>query len=102
MAAFSNLLIFYAFDLHLPMFAAFFILMVQILGVLIPSSPGFVGTYHAAVVAGLAVFEVTQELALSIAILMHAAFFFPCILVGLIFLWGENLTLRELRARFQN
>jgi uncharacterized protein (TIRG00374 family) len=96
--ALSNLLMFHAFNLHLPLFAAFFILVVQVLGAMIPSSPGFIGTYHAAVVAGLAVFEVTQELAFGVAIMMHAAFFFPFILVGLIFLWGESLTLRELRV----
>jgi uncharacterized protein (TIRG00374 family) len=96
--AFSNVFVFYGFELQLPLTAAFFILVVQILGVVIPSSPGFIGTYHAAVVAGLAVFEVAPELALSIAIMMHAAFFFPFILVGLVFLWRESLSLRELRA----
>lgn len=94
---FSNWLIFLAFDLHLPILAAFFILFVQIVGVMIPSSPGFIGTYHASVIAGLGYFGVAQDLALSVALSMHAAFFFPCIGVGLIFLWSENLSLRQLR-----
>jgi uncharacterized protein (TIRG00374 family) len=94
----SNSLVFYAFDLQLPLFAAFFILVVQVVGVMIPSSPGYVGTYHAAVIAGLAVFEVTREMALSVAIMMHAAFFFPFILAGLFFLWGESFTFRELSS----
>jgi hypothetical protein len=94
--AFCNLLIFYAFDLDLPPVAALFLLVVQIVSATVPSGPGFIGTYHAAVVAGLAVFEVTQELALSVAILMHASFFFPFVLVGFLFLWGESLSLRDL------
>ena len=97
-SAFSNVFVFYAFGSQLPFAAAFFMLAVQLLGTAIPSSPGFIGTYHAAVVAGLAVFEVTPELALSMAIMMHATFFFPFILVGLLFLWRESLSLHELRT----
>jgi hypothetical protein len=64
----------------------------------VPSAPGYIGTFHAAVVAGLALFQVSQELALSMAIMMHATFFFPFIILGLYFLWGESLSLRDLRA----
>ena len=70
--------------------------LAQIFGVMIPSSPGYIGTYHAAVVIGLGAFAVTDERALSVALMMHAAFFFPTILVGLIFLWVESLSLRDL------
>jgi uncharacterized protein (TIRG00374 family) len=98
MVACSNVCVFYAFGLRLPLLAAFLVLGMQILGVAIPAAPGFIGTYHAAVVAGLAIFEITTELALSMAIVMHATFFFPFLLVGLIFLWRESLSLRELRT----
>lgn len=91
-----NFFILQAFDLYLPLYAPFYFLVVQILGVSVPSSPGFIGTYHAAVVIGFTIFQVPQALALSVAIIMHAAFFFPFILVGLYFLWRENLSLRKL------
>ncbi len=100
--ALSNSLIFSAFDLQLPWPAAFFILFAQVIGVMIPSSPGFIGTYHASVVSGLALFSIPPELALSVAIAMHAAFFFPCIVIGLVFLWFENLTLHQLRTSMQH
>jgi uncharacterized protein (TIRG00374 family) len=94
----SDLLVLIAFGLHLPISAALFVLVVQALGVMIPSSPGFIGTYHAAVVIGLAVFGVGRELALSVALVMHAVFFFPSIILGGIFLWKDNLSLRSLWA----
>jgi uncharacterized protein (TIRG00374 family) len=94
----SNLLVLFAFGLHLPVSAVFFVLVLQVLGVMIPSSPGFIGTYHAAVVIGLAVFGVGRELALSVALVMHAVFFFPSIMLGGIFLWKDNLSLRGLWA----
>ena len=100
--ALSNSLIFSAFNLQLPWPAAFFILFIQVVGVMIPASPGFIGTYHASVVSGLALFAVPTELGLSVAITMHAAFFFPCILIGLVFLWFENLTLHQLRTSMQH
>lgn len=97
----SNWLIFLAFGLRLPALAAFFVLFVQIVGVTVPSSPGFIGTYHASVIAGLGYFGLTPDVALSVALSMHAAFFFPCIAVGFVFLWTENLSLRQLRASVQ-
>jgi uncharacterized membrane protein YbhN (UPF0104 family) len=98
MIAYSNVLVFRAFNSQLPVMAACFILVVQVLSATVPSAPGYIGTFHAAVVAGLALFQVSQELALSMAIMMHATFFFPFIILGLYFLWGESLSLRDLRA----
>ena len=94
--ALSNLLILHAFGLSLPYYSALLILVFQILGVTVPSSPGFIGTYHAAVITGLSVFGISSEAAISVAIIMHAAFFFPFIFVGFIFIWKENLSLQAL------
>lgn len=96
--AYSNLLVFRAFNLPLPLTAAYFILIVQVLGAVAPLAPGFIGTFHAAVIAGLSIFQISQELALSMAIMMHATFFFPFIVIGMIFLWRESLSLRDLSA----
>jgi uncharacterized protein (TIRG00374 family) len=96
LVAVNNALIFHAFELQLPLAAICLVLVMEIVGVLIPSAPGFIGTYHAAVVAGLAVFGVPHAQALSVAIIMHATFFFPGILAGLVFLWRESLSLQEL------
>lgn len=92
----SNFLILLAFDLQLPLYASFAFLVFQILGVTLPSSPGFVGTYHAAVVAGFSMFDINTEDALSVAIVMHAAFFLPFVLLGFVFLWWENISLSSL------
>ncbi len=94
--ALSNFLVFRSFSLDLPYYAPFFFLVFQVLGVTLPSSPGFIGTYHAAVVVDFTSFDVSHERALSVAITMHAAFFFPFIAAGLFFLWRENLSMRTL------
>lgn len=94
--ALSNLLVLQSFNLHLPIYSAFLILVFQILGVTVPSGPGFIGTYHAAVIAGLAVFDVPPEMAINVAVVMHAAFFVPFIFAGLFFIWKENLSFQTI------
>jgi uncharacterized protein (TIRG00374 family) len=51
--------------------AALFLLVVLMLGIAVPSSPGRVGVYHYLVVQALAVFGVEQATAVSYAILLH-------------------------------
>jgi uncharacterized protein (TIRG00374 family) len=94
----SILLVLLAFGLRFPLYAVGLVLVLQTFGAIIPSGPGFIGTYHAAVMVALAIFGITHELALSVALAMHASFFFPFILVGFIFLWKESLSLHDLWA----
>jgi hypothetical protein len=96
--AFSNFFVLRALGFGCDPAIAYFILLFQVLGVTLPSSPGFIGTYHAAVVAGLSIFSMSFEDALSTAILMHASFFFPFIVCGLLFLWKENISLSDIRS----
>ncbi|MDW8339763.1 MAG: lysylphosphatidylglycerol synthase transmembrane domain-containing protein, partial [Thermoleophilia bacterium] len=59
-----------------------FVTAVMNLGVAIPSSPGFVGTYQWLGVASLGLLGVTTEAALAFAILMHAAWYVPTLVAG--------------------
>jgi uncharacterized protein (TIRG00374 family) len=59
------------------------------LGVAIPSSPGFVGTYQWLGVSALALFGVSQEAGLAFAIAMQAVWYVPTTLVGAVFLVGR-------------
>ncbi|MFQ5893060.1 MAG: lysylphosphatidylglycerol synthase transmembrane domain-containing protein [Nitrospinota bacterium] len=94
--AVSNWLVLLAFNLNLSLGAAFFLVAVQVFGVMIPSSPGFIGTYHAASILALAAYGVGREVALSVSIVMHLLFFVPVTVTGFAYLWVENLTFREM------
>ena len=52
------------------------------LGVAIPSSPGFVGTYQWLAVASLGVLDVGREEALAFSILLHASWYVPTTVIG--------------------
>lgn len=99
--AMGNALIMKAFQMDLPRYVPFYLLVAQAIGVAIPSSPGFVGTYHAAVVAGLAAFKIPTEIALSFAILSHFLLITPIILYGLALLWKEHLSLQTLETEME-
>jgi uncharacterized protein (TIRG00374 family) len=74
----------HAIGLTLPTIAPFMIMAMASFGVMIPSAPGFIGTFHLSVQYGFLLYGVTKEEALSAAILWHGAFFFPTILLGFI------------------
>ena len=91
-----------AFGIHLPITAAMFIMVFLVFAVMVPASPGYVGTYHAACVYGLMAFNVPREKALSIALVVHATNFFPTIALGFFFLWYNKISLQSLSATSKN
>lgn len=98
-AVFSIHSVLLAFGMDFPLSVSLFILVLLVFAVMVPASPGFVGTFHAACVYGLLVFGVPRETALSVAIVIHGINFFPVIVVGLVCLWRENLSLATLGKR---
>jgi len=67
---------------HLSPLEAMFVTSVMNLGVAIPSSPGFVGTYQWLAVASLTLLDVDREQALAFAILVQAVWFVPTTILG--------------------
>jgi glycosyltransferase 2 family protein len=91
-----NFLVVLAFQLHLPLTVGFILLVAQAAAVMIPSSPGFVGTHHAASVACLSLWAVTPEASLGVALVMHAIGYFLTIAVGAGYLWAVGLSMRDI------
>jgi glycosyltransferase 2 family protein len=64
------------------------------LGTMVPSSPGYVGTFDlplSAVLVGS--FHIAPSLATGYTLLVHAALILPISLLGLLFVWREGLSL---------
>jgi len=69
------------------------------LATLVPSSPGYVGPFEAAVILVLSgALELSRELALSYAILIHALLYFPVTIWGLIEWSRLHLSLRQMQS----
>ncbi|MGD0844878.1 MAG: lysylphosphatidylglycerol synthase transmembrane domain-containing protein [Geobacteraceae bacterium] len=88
-----------SFGIILPITASMFIMVFLVFAVMVPASPGYVGTYHAACVYGLMAFNIQKEKALSIALIIHGINFFPVIILGLYYLWQDNVSLAEMRKK---
>ena len=97
----SNIFVFWAFDLNVPLDASFVVLVVVSIAILIPSSPGYLGIYHLAVVWSLKAYGVNQEEALSCALVLHAAQYIVVTLLGFYHLKRSHLSLRSLEEAEQ-
>lgn len=78
--------------------AALFTLCAAAFGVAAPSTPGFVGVFHGAVMIGLSVFPATEEQALSFAAVYHAVMFLVILVLGLLGLWQTGRSLGSILA----
>ncbi len=83
-------------DISVPYYAVLFIVSAGILGMIIPSTSGSIGVYHGVATSALMLFMVNKEVALSYAIISHAADFIPNVLFGLFILARENFSFRKL------
>ncbi|MDA2915397.1 flippase-like domain-containing protein [Nitrospinae bacterium AH_259_B05_G02_I21] len=62
-----------------------------VLGVALPSAPGFVGTFHAAAMGGFLLYGLPRAQALSAAFALHATTFTTIVFVGLGCLLAESI-----------
>jgi uncharacterized membrane protein YbhN (UPF0104 family) len=63
------------------------------IAIMIPASPGYIGTFHLMILLGLTQMGVPKAAALSYAILAHAHAVVLAILIGLYSLWKTNIKL---------
>lgn len=87
-----------AFELQLPFSSAVLLTVVIALAVAVPSSPGYVGTFHFACATSLILLGVEPNKAKSFALILHGLVFVPVTVLGLIFVYMEKLNLKELQA----
>jgi uncharacterized protein (TIRG00374 family) len=98
-SALINYFVMLAFDPHLPFTAAVLVLCVTVLGMTVPSSPGYIGVFDYLTVVALSLFAVEKDLALSYALVLHALLYVSMSLMGLLSLWRESYSLRRLESK---
>jgi len=84
------------------MTASMFIMVLLVFAVMVPASPGFIGTYHYACFMGLSAFGIPKATSLSIALIIHGLSFFPVTIAGFYHLWSGGMTLGSFRRRAGN
>lgn len=81
---------------HLPWLVSLIVLVITTIGVVVPSSPGYVGTYHYLCQISLAMFGVPVSPALSFATAIHAIQFVPILIAGLILSYIEGVQISKI------
>jgi uncharacterized protein (TIRG00374 family) len=87
-----------ALDLRPGFAALIFLSVLPSAGQAVPSSPGYVGVYHAAAVLALTTFGIDQGHALATAVLIHAASYGILVVLGLLALWVDGYSFGDLLA----
>lgn len=85
-----------SFGVVLPLTASLFIMVLLVVAVMLPASPGYIGTYHYACFKALTTYGVSGEQALAIALVIHAVNFFPITFLGLYYLARGRMSLSGL------
>jgi glycosyltransferase 2 family protein len=84
-----------------PLTAIALSVVVVSLGMVVPSSPGYVGVFHYLVIVALTPFDVPRDLALSYALVWHATNYLVLSLSGLIALWAHGTSLGQVLHRWR-
>ena len=95
--AVSIFVLFFAFGFDLPLSAAFVLMAIIILGIAIPTAPGFVGNWHFFCVLGLGLFGIHKTDALTYAIVLHFLSIGTVGSLGLIFLPFNRFSPSDIR-----
>ncbi len=84
-------LVLLGFGLDVPIWASMVVVGATALGMIVPSSPGYVGVYHWLAANSLALFGVAETPAETAALVLHILGFGPVTLLGLYYVWADGL-----------
>lgn len=85
-----------AFDFEVNFWVLALVMGLANLATVLPSTPGYVGTFHGVVVLTLTAFGVLDEQAGAYAIVMHAVLWLPITLLGFYYLGRQGMNWRDL------
>jgi uncharacterized protein (TIRG00374 family) len=99
MDVFAIYLLFLAFGFQLPVAAAFVLMIILMIGIAIPTAPGFIGNWHYFSILGLSLFNIPKTDALTFAIIYHFLSIGILIVLGLAFLPFNRFSIADLRQQ---
>jgi uncharacterized protein (TIRG00374 family) len=68
------------------------------MGLVIPSSPGYIGVYQFLLVYLLSIFNIPKHEAFAVSLLFHASWYLPYNIFGAIFLMKEHLKIQDIQT----
>jgi uncharacterized protein (TIRG00374 family) len=88
-----------AFGFNLPVIASFVVMIFLIVGIAIPTAPGFIGNWHLACVRGVMIFGLAEAEALSFAVVYHFLSMVIIFVLGFVFLPFNKFSISEMKSQ---
>lgn len=92
------LFLLHAFGFDFELWVALVILIVNTLAIMIPVTPGNIGTFQFACIVGLGFFGVPKDTALGFSILLHVSEVAPVFILGAISSFSQHVRVSEFRT----
>jgi len=88
-----------AFDFTLPVMASFVVMIILIVGIAIPTAPGYIGNWHFACVLALSFFGLAKAEALSFAVVYHFLSMVIVVILGVTFLPFNKFSISDMKKQ---
>jgi glycosyltransferase 2 family protein len=85
----------HAFDFVVPFYVLMLMNGVMNLATIIPSAPGYVGTFDWAGIQVLISYRIPQTMATAYTLVLHGALWFPITALGAYYMWKEQVSWRD-------
>ena len=88
-----------SFDFTLPVIASFVVMIILIVGIAIPTAPGYIGNWHFACVLALSIFGLAKAEALSFAVVYHFLSMAIVVVLGVAFLPFNKFSISDMKSQ---
>ena len=96
LTAFSMYILGFAFNLDMPFTGYCLVAICIAFAIALPQAPGYIGLFHLATQKALGVFDIDMVASQSYAISLWAISIIPVTIIGILFLWKEGVSLKDL------
>jgi len=91
-----------SFGFNLPVLASFVLMLILIVGIAIPTAPGYIGNWHFSCVVGLSLFGLAKADALSFAVVYHFLSMAVVVVLGVAFLPFNKFSISDMKQQMNN
>lgn len=91
-----------AFGFTLPVMASFMVMIILIVGIAVPTAPGYIGSWHFSCILALELFGVAKPEALSFAVVYHFLSMIIIVILGVIFLPFNKFSVSDIKKQMNN
>ena len=91
-----------AFGFTLPVMASFIVMIILIVGIAVPTAPGFIGSWHYSCILALGLFGIAKLEALSFAVVYHFLSMIIVVVLGVIFLPFNKFSVSDMKKQMNS